>query len=395
MEDLFQVIEVETLERVGNLMAEAHSQVKSTKFFPTYRKEDKTMIFKPLSKSKPLTTPLFAYSEVYWSYVIKNYFDPNTPQYVLATSTTIEQEQPKYYPQGVLVESITKENESLQNLYDYFTEHPDPIVDIKNYINYCMMQYDYTSILLSHLFLNNQSLGKDLAYQILLSILRQDQNFHYENINFLWKDDQMTLAPPIDFEFSTPFLYPDNKEKRIQAQQNYQFGTQIPEDHERKVLSIFYNRTINKNIRLIVQLYPDIVQRFIHNLEQFQREFSQIRLQDNYDFLKPWNSDSWLIGDAFYKEKDFQQAKILQEKIKPIPFDKQTILTQISTDIKSWNEELLFVLKAYLYARKKDFHLEDLTLQQLLNTIEKEENQETQTVAFTKELKKRGCSEIK
>ena len=221
MEELFKVINLETVEKIGNLKTEAHSQVKSTKYFPIYKYNDKKMIYKPLSKTKPLTTPLFAYSEVYWSYIINKYFDPNTPRYYLAVSQATEKEQPKYYNKGVLVESIAPNNENLINLYDYFIANPDPLVNIKDYVNYCMCNYDYTKILQSNFIKNNKEMGEDLAYQILLSILRQDQNFHYENVNFLSKDNNLILTPPIDFEFSTPFLYPDNINKYQEEQNKY------------------------------------------------------------------------------------------------------------------------------------------------------------------------------
>ncbi|MBQ8681506.1 MAG: hypothetical protein IJ509_01160, partial [Bacilli bacterium] len=58
--ELFKVIDLENKEKIGNLKTEAHSQVKSTKHFPIYMIDGKKMIFKPLSKTKPLTTPFFA-----------------------------------------------------------------------------------------------------------------------------------------------------------------------------------------------------------------------------------------------------------------------------------------------------------------------------------------------
>jgi len=371
MEKLFHVIDTDSLERIGNLMAEAHSQVKSTKYFPIYNVGGKRMIFKPLSKTKPLTTPLFAYSEVYWSYVIQTYFEPKTPRYFLASSKTIEQEQPKYYPQGVLVESITEEGESLQNLFDYFTKFPDPLVDIKDYINYCMMQYDYTPILLSKLFLMNTSLGENLAYQVLLSILRQDQNFHYENINFLWREGIPTLAPPIDFEFSTPFLYPDNLNKKRQEQYKYALQLVLPRNEEEKQLYTLLSRTQTKNICLIVKLYPQTVEKFIKSLETFDKESHNIILQDTDHFLGPCNSDSWLIGDALLKEKDIPLAQTLQEKIIPITLDKQVLWQQISNDIATFNKTLLEILKFYLTCSQYDIPLEDATLSQLFDSIEK------------------------
>ena len=77
MDSLFNVIKLNYKDKNGILVTEAHSQVKSKKYFPIYVYNNKKMIFKPLSKTKPLTTPLFAYSEVYWSYIINKYFEPN------------------------------------------------------------------------------------------------------------------------------------------------------------------------------------------------------------------------------------------------------------------------------------------------------------------------------
>ena len=58
-------------ERTGNLKAEAVGVVSGEKHFPVF---EGRMIFKPLTKSKPLSTPLFAYAEVFWSWVIRTYF---------------------------------------------------------------------------------------------------------------------------------------------------------------------------------------------------------------------------------------------------------------------------------------------------------------------------------
>ena len=54
-------------ERTGNLKAEAVGVVSGEKHFPVF--EDR-MVFKPLTKSKPFSTPLFACAEVFWSWVI-------------------------------------------------------------------------------------------------------------------------------------------------------------------------------------------------------------------------------------------------------------------------------------------------------------------------------------
>ena len=290
MEKLFNVIKIDENNRSGNLKAEAHSAVKSTKYFPVYNINGKKMIFKPLSKTKPLTTPLFSYSEVYWSYVINKYFDSNAPRYYLATSGTIEDEQPKYYNQGVLVESLTPNDEKLINLYDYLQENPDSSCDIKDYENYCMMNYDYTKILNSEFIKNNREIGEGLAYQILLSMLRQDQNFHYENVNFILDGNDFKLAPPIDFEFSTPFLYPDLPKLNEYEKEKYIAGINIVEKDENmdSINSFLRNlglkalgddvSKLKKNICFIIRNYPNVVLKFIQNLDVLNNEILLLKL---------------------------------------------------------------------------------------------------------------------
>ena len=124
--ELFKPIKLNYCDRVRNLDIEAKGNVKSTKYFPVFLINGEEYIFKPLSKTKPLTTPLFAYSEVFWSYVINKYFDSNTPVYRLAYCDGIGNIQPKYYNKGVLVKSVLKENQKLINLLEYSFIIPSP-----------------------------------------------------------------------------------------------------------------------------------------------------------------------------------------------------------------------------------------------------------------------------
>ena len=284
MTDLFNVTNLDNEHKIGNLMVEAHSKVKSTKYFPIYMINGRRMIFKPISKTKPLATTLFAYSEVYWSYVIIKYFIPDTPRYSLAIANDTEKEQPKYFNKGVLVDFINPNDEKIINLYDYFTDYPEEKVDIKNYVNYCMKNYDYTNILLSDFIKSNSEIGENLAYQILLSILRQDQNFHYENINFIVKDNKLSLAPSIDFEFSTPFLYPDKLDEYKSEQKKYKNNLTVNYGETLNMLLLKYihpdellcGSILIQNICLIVRMYPNIVLKFINDLEKFIQDIPQI-----------------------------------------------------------------------------------------------------------------------
>lgn len=386
MEELFKVVNLEQMKKVGLLKIEAHSNVKSTKLFPIYIIDGKKMIFKPLSKTKPLTTPLFAYSEVYWSYIINKYFDNKTPRYYLAITNNIENEYSKYYNKGVLVESITPNNEKLTNIYDYYIEHPDNNVNIKDYINYCMKNYDYTNILLSDFIINNENIGKDLAYQILLSILRQDQNFHYENINFINKNKKMVLAPPIDFEFSTPFLYPDNENKYNKEKIKYINDIIIkydePENDKSKILKqicltagISLNSILTNNICLIVKLYPDIVLKFINNLDNLIKDLPQIIINDPNNFVKELNSDYWQIGHAYYKENNLEKYNKLKEQIKLNEINKDLIFKSIKDDILSFSKLLNLTLKTYLFSYNNNIDdLENLTIKKLLNKLDIKDN---------------------
>ena len=53
MENIFHVTDLTKESPMEQLIAEAHSQVKSRKVFQVYEKDGQKMIFKPLSKSKP------------------------------------------------------------------------------------------------------------------------------------------------------------------------------------------------------------------------------------------------------------------------------------------------------------------------------------------------------
>ena len=47
------------------------------------------------------------------------------------------------------------------------------------------MFYDYTEILEADYFQTHRGIAEDLAMQILISVLKGDQNYHYENIAFV------------------------------------------------------------------------------------------------------------------------------------------------------------------------------------------------------------------
>lgn len=355
--NLFTPINLDIKNKYRNLDIEAKGEVKSTKYFPVFLKDGEEYIFKPLSKTKPFTTPLFAFSEVFWSYIIKKIFDTRAPLYQLAYCKGLTQEQPKYTNQGTLVKSVLKKNQEMINLLEIFNEYPEENVNISDYINYCMHTYDYTKILKSEFFKNHYELGQKLAFQILLSVLRQDQNFHYENVNFIKENNQIIdIAPPIDFEFSTAFLYPDQpsinesyKKKYLTLPEPFDFKDCI---HGLEIKGWFDPKayTIAQNIIVIVKLFPDVATDFVEKLEYLLIELDKIEIMDEANYITKLNSASWQIGHARYKNNDEEAAKEYESKIIPVDINKEEFFQKIIDDNKENTEKLIYVLKVYLHA---------------------------------------------
>ena len=313
-------------DRIGNLTAEAVGVVKGEKHFPVY---SGNRIFKPLSKSKPFSTPLFAYAEVFWSNVINEYF-VSAPLYQLAFCHGYEEETQKYYDYGTVVPRIYNEDEQLLNLLEFFRKYPDKKVDIDQYENYCMMFYDYTDILEASYFQNHKDMAEQLAMQILVSVLKGDQNYHYENIAFVCnkKGEILRLAPMIDHEFSTYFMFPDNS-----AQHMYWYSELIRsmeghevQDYEYDCLKNPKERQmmeksavcLHKNLVYIKEHYPEVTGKFIEKLNCLEHDLeenpSPFYLQENIEYPGTANSYAYMSGKARYKDHDEEKAKLLEEK---------------------------------------------------------------------------------
>ena len=292
----YETVHFNYADRIGNLTAEAVGVVKGEKHFPVY---SGNRIFKPLSKSKPFSTPLFAYAEVFWSNVINEYF-VSAPLYQLAFCHGYEEETQKYYDYGTVVPRIYNEDEQLLNLLEFFRKYPDEKVDIDQYENYCMMFYDYTDILEASYFQNHEDMAEQLAMQILVSMLKGDQNYHYENIAFVCnkKGEILRLAPMIDHEFSTYFMFPDNS-----AQHMYWYSELIRsmeghevQDYEYDCLKNPKERQmmeksavcLHKNLMYIKEHYPEVTGKFLEKLNCLKHDLeenpSPFYLQENIEY---------------------------------------------------------------------------------------------------------------
>ncbi len=354
--DIFKIEELNIKDKKGNLKNEASSKVSSTKYFPIFDIAGKERIFKPLSKTKPLSTPLFSYSEVYWSYLINKYIDENTPVYNLAYCRGLSNEQPKYYEKGCLVDNILSEGEELINIYEFFEKYKDPLVDISDYTNYCEVQYDYTAILNSEFFTKNKELRKELIKQILCSILRRDANYHYENISLIIRDNTISrVAPIIDLEFSEMFMYPDLKERHKVRFSHYDEGmaplfyynedlsyeensliflTKLVEGTVYDQIDSYHFSNLLKNLSAIVILEPLVVEDFLNKIEAMKEEVKRFDIQFSTNFLDKFSSKDWEATRMLYKDGKLPTDK--QYLIKKA----EAIESRIILDEKSFNKSL-------------------------------------------------------
>lgn len=326
----YTIYEYQYDKRNGNLDSEAKSVVKSKKHFPYFYIDGKKIIYKPLSKTKPLSTPYFAYSEVVWSTIIHNYFDDKAPIYHLARCLGYEEEVPKYHRYGTVVESIVNEDEHLINLYEYFQKYPDKSVNITNYKNYCLEYYDYSFFFESQLFKDYPNIGREIAKQILYSILRADENYHYENVSLIQKNNEIiSVASPIDHEFSIMFMYLDNPLKHISL-----FGEYISSILKEHEIDSF--KKILRNIDMIVRKYPDVVQDFIKSLDKMIEELNikPILLED-HGYITPFSSDDFEEGILRYKENDLIEADKMLQKINR----KEVLVNEVNQHL---NKEISF-----------------------------------------------------
>ena len=346
-------------ERTGNLKAEAVGVVSGEKHFPVF--EDR-MVFKPLTKSKPLSTPLFACAEVFWSWVIDTYFVP-APLYQLAFCRGYEAECEKYYDYGTVSPMIYEEGEHLLNLLEFFRTYPDEKVQIDDYLNYCQMFYDYTEILEADYFQTHRGIAEDLAMQILISVLKGDQNYHYENIAFVCdaSGQILRLAPMIDHEFSTCFMFPDNLSRH-----NYWFGElqrsiegkpvqpdeykDFPNEKERRLMEKSAT-CLHRNLVYIKEHYPEVTASFLENVSRLKSDLLQKResffIRKAKDYPDHANSDAYRIGKARYKDHDEEKAAAFEKQYggegKEISFDLMNCL--INYEVQEIIEQMEKILR--------------------------------------------------
>lgn len=345
-------------DRIGNLKAESKGVVKGEKHFPVF---EGGLIFKPLTRSKPFTTPLFAYAEVFWSVVINEYF-MRVPLYELAYCEGYSEAVPKYYDYGTTVPVLYGKEQHLMNLLEFYRQYPDDHIDIDQYVNYCMMFYDYTDVFETSFFKENREIADSLAMHVLCAILKGDQNYHYENVAFLCDNtgEILRLAPMIDHEFSTYFMFPDDSAEHVHwlvellrsvdgqevADGEYDF---LSDPQERRLMEQSAV-CLHRNLIYIREHYPKVTVVFLKRLERFmddlkkKEQYFEIRKAVNYPSTA--NSLRYRIGMAKYKEHDEELARTYEnqygDKDKEIDFNKlNNVLTREILTAAEYMKEIL------------------------------------------------------
>jgi hypothetical protein len=296
-----------------------------------------------------MSTPLFAYAEVFWSRVIDEYFMP-APMYQLAWCRGYEDVEKKYLDYGTVVPYIYNpaKGEHLVNLLEFFRKHPDDHVDIDNYVNYCQMFYDYTDIFQATYFHEHHDIASQLAMNVLVAILKGDQNFHYENVAFICdsSDNICGLAPMIDHEFSTYYMFPDNLRENIRwfGELQRSIGGEPVEEGEYDFLTNPAERklmersavALHNNLLYVREHFPDVTQDFLDKLSRFEADLKnhsdELLIQKEPDYPDTANSNAWLIGKARFKDKNETLAREYEEKYrnayKKIDFNRVNLVAR-------------------------------------------------------------------
>ena len=225
-------------------------------------------------------------------------------------------------------------------------------MDIDQYENYCMMFYDYTEILEAAYFQKHKEMAGQLVMQILVSVLKGDQNYHYENIAFVCDQNGeiLRLAPMIDHEFSTYFMFPDNSVQHMYwySELIRSIGGQEVQDYEYDYLKNPKERQmmeksavcLHKNLTYMKAYFPEVTREFLEKLDHLERDMeenpSAFYLQENQEYPAIANSYAYMAGKARYKDHDEEQAKLLEEKYagKVTQIDFEELNVQLIKEIR-------------------------------------------------------------
>ena len=362
--------------------------LNSKKAYPIFEIDNEKYLYKPLSLTKPYVTDISLFGEVYWSFILQKYFDKRIPLARLAyfDNQKLKQKQDCYFNRGTLVKYFLKEDENLIDVIEYFKNHPDNYFEsntylkskIFNYTNYVQEYYDYSYFFETDLIKSNKNLGSTLAYQILLSLLRADQNFHYGNVGFIEKNKSIHFHPPIDFEFSNIFMYTDIDSRNYWNYHTYK--DYFPRDEEwhnevdrilkiDELIDLHYVPANQRNLFYIIKNYPNVINYFMKQLDEYKKDINKYIITDDQNFIKYY----FTSHHNFYLDMDdekWHQQNMEQLNKYVLEFDKsivkEDLLKWINIDLKKNLLRFEVFIKLYVYLNNLGYDkLDELTIEKV------------------------------
>lgn len=360
---------------------EIYCTTDNDKEYPIFIINGEKYLYKPLSKTKPYVCDISLFGEVYWSNILNRYFDSSVPISKLAyfDNNKLPKKGEYKFNHGILVKYFIKDNEKLINLVDCFNKYPDPNVDISNYMNYALIDYNYVPFFNSSLIKNNYNLGASLAYQVLLSLLRCDRNFHYGNVGFIVNEQQLKFHPPIDFEFSSMFLFCSNSSRKWLNNIIYRNMLPINEKYRKAMieatkmgLNLPLSPENQTNLFYIIKNYPDVLNTFLNKFKIYQENIDKNIVIDNEEFIQYFFNFSHNfyidIGTSVHDKNMIELKENISKFNKTI--NKKDLLININNDLKKYALRLEVFIKLYLLLYKMGYDkLEELTIENVSDIL--------------------------
>lgn len=188
----------------------------------------------------------------------------------------------------------------------------------------------FPMILESNYFQKHRALAEELAMQILIAVLKGDQNYHYENVAFVCDEsgEILRMAPMIDHEFSAYFMFPDSISRHMywvdELTRSIEGRQVLPDEYaqfsneaERKLMEKSAT-CLHKNLIYIREHYPEVTGRFLDQLCLLEIDLIEKKelfaIQESSSYPDHANSDAWLVGKARYKDRDEDKAAFYEAK---------------------------------------------------------------------------------
>lgn len=170
----------------------------------------------------------------------------------------------------------------------------------------------------------------------------------------------LRLAPMIDHEFSTYFMFPDSMSRHLYWFEQLQrsiAGNEVQPDEYADFTNEEERRLMEKsatclhgNLVYIKEHYPKVTKLFLEKLDKLEADLRENKemfyIQKSQNYPNHANSNAYLAGKARYKEHDEEKTAIYEAKYggsgKEIHFD--IINSQIVYEVKKTIQQMKTIL---------------------------------------------------